>query len=257
LPARLRGPHCPATRLLFFLFLPLPFPCFFGIIYAPTLSLFFLIMQIYWHGFSCVRIESTSSDKEATLVTDPYEYEDTGLRFPRTLEPQVVVLSNQDAKKFPMDNFKNKPFVISDPGEYEVQGLFVFGMALPNAEEKGSRDLVYRFEIEGISIGFIGSLKRALHEEELSRLEDIDILLLPVGGQDGTVKQAIETINVIEPRIVIPMGFHVEGIKQKLGTVDAFCKELGVCKRQDANKLKISRKDLPADDMVITVLERS
>ena len=88
------------------------------------------------------------------------------------------------------------------------------------------------------------------------RLENIDILLIPAGGGDYlSAKQAAETIQVIEPRIVIPLNYHLDGIKPKLGTVEAFCKEVGG-KRQDANKLKIARKDLPADDMIITVLER-
>ncbi|MSR85310.1 MBL fold metallo-hydrolase, partial [Candidatus Uhrbacteria bacterium] len=107
-------------------------------------------------------------------------------------------------------------------------------------------------------IGFLGGLHRMLTEEEQGRLENIDILLLPVGGAGHlTAKQAVETIQIVEPRIVIPLGHHVEGVKEKLGSADAFCKELGVCKRQDSNKLKISKKDLPAEDLLVAVLERA
>jgi len=213
-------------------------------------------MQIFWHGFSCVRIESSSQDKEATLVTDPYGPE-TGLRFPRTLAPDIVALSHQDLKRFPLDAFTNKPFVISDPGEYEIKGIFSYVIPVLNAEKKHPHGLIYRFEIEGMSVGFLGALDRMLTEEELGGLESIDILLLPVGGGNAlTAKQAREMIGMIEPRIVIPIGHHVEGIKQALGTADAFCKELGVCKRQDVNKLKISKKDLPTDDMLVYVLEK-
>jgi hypothetical protein len=62
---------------------------------------------------------------------------------------------------------------------------------------------------------------------------------------------------MVEPRLVVPLEHHVEGVKASLTTADAFCRELGVCKRQDANKLKLSKKDLPAEEMVITVLERA
>jgi hypothetical protein len=41
-----------------------------------------------------------------------------------------------------------------------------------------------------------------------------------------------------------------------LASVDAFCKEVGG-KRQDGNKLKVSRKDLPAEELMIQVLERA
>jgi L-ascorbate metabolism protein UlaG (beta-lactamase superfamily) len=213
-------------------------------------------MQIFWHGFTCVRIEATHNDTAATLVTDPYA-SDSGLRFPRTLAPDVVALSHQDRKRFPLDQFTNQPFLIADPGEYEVKGIFAYAMPLPEKEAPSPHALAYRFEIEGMSVGFLGGMYRPLSEEELGRLENIDILLIPIGGRTLTVKQAVEAIHVIEPRVVVPLDYHVEGVKEKLGTPDAFCKELGVCQRQNANKLKISKKDLPAEDLLVAVLERA
>ncbi len=215
-------------------------------------------MQIFWHGFSCVRIEAAHGDAQATLVTDPYA-SDSGLRFPRTLAPDLVVLSHQDRKRFPLDGFTNEPFVVSDPGEYEVNGIFCYAVPLyPPDAKPYPTDLIHRFEIEGMSIGFLGGLNRLLTESEQAKLEDIDILLLPVGGGDRlTAKQAIETISAIEPRIVVPLYYHTEGVKENLGTVDAFCKELGVSRREDSNKLKITKKDLPAEDLLIAVLSRA
>lgn len=213
-------------------------------------------MQIFWHGLSCVRIEASYGEKEATLVTDPYG-SDTGLRFPRTLKPDIVALTHQDREKFALDAFENTPFVIDNPGEYEVSGIFDYAIPVRMADETHPHHMMHRFEVEGISVGFLGNLKRALTDEEIAKLGNIDILLLPVGGGDHiTAKQAVEIIKVVEPRMVIPLAYHVEGLKKELGTADAFCKEL-VCKRQDANKLKISKKDLPSDDLVVTVLERA
>jgi L-ascorbate metabolism protein UlaG (beta-lactamase superfamily) len=214
-------------------------------------------MQIYWHGFSCVRIESTVGDKEATLVTDPYDFAETGVRFPRTLEPQVVALSHQDRARFPLDGFKSEPFLIADPGEYEVNGMFAFGVPLKVEGQNYPHELAYRFVVEGITVGFLGSLAHVPSADELGKLENIDILLLPVGGGGKlTAAQAVEVVTEIEPRMVIPLYHHIEGGKLSLDSVDLFCKELGA-KRQDMNRLKIARKDLPADDLVITVLERA
>jgi L-ascorbate metabolism protein UlaG (beta-lactamase superfamily) len=213
-------------------------------------------MQIFWHGFSCIRIEATHGDQQASLVTDPYTNE-SGLRFPRTLAPDVVALTHEDDKRFPTDAFTNEPFIIRSPGEFEVNGIFAYAIPLRTPEDKYPFDLMYRFEIEGMSVGFLGGLKRSLTDEEVAALGNIDILLLPVGGGDKlTAKQAVDIIKTVEPRMVVPLAYHVEGIKEKLGTADAFCKEL-VCKREDGNKLKISKKDLPSDDLVVTVLERA
>ncbi len=190
-------------------------------------------------------------------MTDPYG-SDTGLRFPRTLAPEVVALSHQDKKRFPLDAFANTPFVISDPGEYEVSGMFAYAMAVPGENKQSPHGLMYRFEVEGISIGFLGGVNRPLTDEELGQLDNIDILLIPVGGgMLLTPKQAVDTIQKVEPRIVIPLHYHIDGVKEKLGTVDAFLKELGASKRENVTKLKINKKDLPAEDLVVMVLERA
>lgn len=213
-------------------------------------------MQIFWHGFSCIRIEATHGDQEASLVTDPYSNE-TGLRFPKTLTPDVVALTHEDDKRFPMDAFSNDPFIIRTPGEFEVNGIFAYAIPLRGKDEKYPFNLMYRFQLEGMSVGFLGGLNRVLTDEEVSALGNIDILLIPVGGGDLlTAKQAVEIIKAVEPRMVVPLAYHTEGIKETLGTADAFCKEL-VCKRNDSNKLKITKKDLPVDDLVVTVLERA
>lgn len=70
-------------------------------------------------------------------------------------------------------------------------------------------------------------------------------------------KMAAEVIAEIEPRIVVPLAYDIPGIKAKLGSVDAFCKLVGAVDRQDANRLKIAKKDLPADKLVVAVLERA
>lgn len=213
-------------------------------------------MHLYWHGLTSVRIESSLGDTNCTLLTDPYG-SDTGLRFPRTLEPNVLVLSHQKREQFALDALKNTPFLIADPGEYEVQGVFVFGETVQEEGGKYPSPLIYRFEIEGMSIGFIGGLSKVPSEELLARLENIDILLISVGGGAYLdAKKATEIVHTLEPRIVVPLAFNVEGMTTALDSVDLFCKEVGG-KRQDGNKLKLSRKDLPAEDLVVQVLERA
>lgn len=215
-------------------------------------------MQIFWHGYSTIRIEAKSGDKEATVLTDPFANE-ASLRMPRTVEPDVLLLSHQDSRRASLENIQGKPFIVSEPGEYEIKDVFIQGIQ-DKALEAGEkhRPIIYRLSVEGMSIAFLGQLKRKLSDYEVEELDEIDVLLLPVGG--GEVmdsKIASETISVIEPRIVVPLHYDLPGIKTKLSGVDEFCKALGVCKRQDANKLKISKKDLPAEDVLVMVLERA
>lgn len=215
-------------------------------------------MQLFWHGYSSVRIEGKMGDTEVTLLTDPFESE-SAIRFPRTVAPDVLVLSHQDRKRFNLEGVQGTPFIISDPGEYEVKGAFVTGIQDPTVDVgETKRPVIYRFLVDGISIGFLGQLKRKLTDKEIEDLGTVDILLLPVGGGDVMdAKLASEIIAEVEPRMVVPLHYDIPGIKAKLAGVETFCKSLGVCKRQDANKLKLSKKDLPTEDLLVTVLERA
>ncbi|MBU1032850.1 MAG: MBL fold metallo-hydrolase [Patescibacteria group bacterium] len=214
-------------------------------------------MQIFWHGLSCIRIEAKTGEAEATLVTDPYSNE-TGLRFPRTLEADILALTHQDKKLFNIEAVGGEPFVVSEPGEYEVANLFVHSIQDPEAEQEKLRSIIYRFDSEGMKIAFLGNLKRQLTNFEIETLGDIDILMVPVGGSSVLdAKGAANVIKAIEPRIVVPIHYYVQGIKEKLNDVDAFCKQLGVCKRENVNKLKIEKKDLPMDEMLVYVIERT
>ena len=206
-------------------------------------------MNISWHGLSCFEIEAKTPSGGVTMVIDPYE-NTTGLRFPRTLEGQIVAVTHNEEDANNIAAVTGEPFVIKIPGEYEVKGVFVYGIAAGD-------QVIYRIEAEGMSIAHLGALKRELTDAELQELKDIDILMIPVGG--GRVMSpsvASEVIGSIEPRVVIPMTHGIPNVKEKLATVDEFCKAFGVCRRETSNKYKVSRKDLPEDDMLIMTLER-
>jgi L-ascorbate metabolism protein UlaG (beta-lactamase superfamily) len=214
-------------------------------------------MTISWHGLSSFEITTKTPSGEVTLITDPYANE-TGLRFPRTLTADVVAVSHDEADANNTEAVQGKPFVINMPGEFEVKGIFVYSINAPLAEKGMERHRIFRLEIEGMHLAHLGALNRPLTDDELSELKNIDILMIPAGG--GRVlspKIASEVIEQLEPRVVIPMIHAVPGLKENLGTADAFCKSLGVCKRETTNKYKISKRDLPEEDMLVMTLERA
>jgi len=218
-------------------------------------------MQISWHGLACFKITGKVSGQDVTIVTDPYDNK-TGLRFPRTMTADIALVSENRPEQNNVQAIGGNPFIIKHPGEFEVAGAFIYGINIfKNGDDvkEGRRPLIYRIELEGITIAHLGSLYRAsLKDAELAGLRDIDILTLPVGG--GTVispQQADNLVSQIEPRIVLPMYHHLPNLKQKFEKVDKFCKEIGVCQAERPNKLKINKKDLPQDDMQVIVLEKA
>lgn len=185
---------------------------------------------------------------------------------PRNMAAGVVTVSHKHdlhdntADVAPLGEAK-KPFIIDIPGEYEVGGTFIYGIKSVHDEKEGKErgsNIIYRFETEGMSVVHLGDLGRQIAPAEMEKLENVDILMVPVGG--GTtlpLKAMVEIVGELEPRIVIPMHYKLPEIKMPLESVDKFLRELGVGKQEPENRLKISRKDLPADEMRVVVLERA
>ncbi|HLD21179.1 MAG TPA: MBL fold metallo-hydrolase [Patescibacteria group bacterium] len=216
-------------------------------------------MQISWNGFSSFEIITKTSSGDVRLVTDPYQ-NSTGLRFPRTLEAEILLESHDEEDANNREAVVGSPYIIDLPGEFEVRSVFVFGVsAVLKREEKGRKiqNLLFRIETEGMRLAHLGALDRPLTDEELQKLENIDILMIPVGGgryMDPSI--ASEVISQIEPRVVIPMTHALPSMKEPLSSIDDFCKAFGTCRREDMNKYKVTRKDLPEEDMVIISLTR-
>ncbi len=217
-------------------------------------------MNISWLGLSAFEIKTKTDIRgEVRIVTDPYQ-NSTGLRFPRTLEAEIVLQSHDEDDANNTSALDGNPYLINQPGEYEVKGVFVFGISAPlKREEKGKpmSNIIFRLEVERMQIAHLGALDRPLTDDELQKLGNVDVLMIPVGG--GRVmnsKVASEVVGQIEPRVVIPMTHNIPSVKEKLAGVQNFCKEFGACRKEESNKLKLSRKDLPEEDMLIAMLNR-
>lgn len=189
-----------------------------------------------WHGESCVRFEG----KECAVLVDPFA-SGSGLKLPRS-KVDIVAASSEDMAP---EDVSGEPFIVDVPGEYEKQGAFVYG--LPWKQQKSGKSVVlFRINLEDISIAHLGSLDRPLTPEALETLEGVDVLCLPAGNDVLSAKDAAEVVNQIEPRIVVPLGKKPEALLKEIGA-----------KAETVDKLKLTKKDLPADKRLVYLLERT
>lgn len=213
-------------------------------------------MYITWLGQSCFKLQDKTGSDGITLVTDPYG-EEIGLKMPR-FEADIVTVSHGHFDHNNTGAIRGNPFIINTAGEYDIKGVFIEGVASWHDDKSGGErgeNIIYRLEMEDISITHLGDLGHILSAKQLEKLEGTDILLIPVGGKYTiNAAKAVEVISQIEPRIVIPMHYKVPGLKADIDGVDKLIKELGLKPRQE-EKLKISKKDLPAEDMELVLLQ--
>ncbi|MFA5130809.1 MAG: MBL fold metallo-hydrolase [Patescibacteria group bacterium] len=212
-------------------------------------------MIITWQGHSCFKIQDKSGPDGVTVVTDPFNKE-VGLKVPN-FEADIVTVSHDLPDHNNVAALRGTPFMINCAGEYDFKGVLIEGIDSYHDDKKGAElggNIMYRIEIDDISVAHLGDLGDVLDNAQIEKLIGTDVLLIPVGGTYTLdAKKAVEVISQIEPRIVIPMHYKTKDSKIELDSIDKFIKELGLTPSYE-EKLKISKKDLPSEDMELVIL---
>lgn len=215
-------------------------------------------MQLNWYGQSCFKI--TASFKKNILISiiiDPFS-EEIGIKLPK-LEADILLISHNHFDHNNIKSVLNNPFLIINPGEYEIKGVFIQGIQSFHdnfdGKERGS-NTIYVIEAEEMRICHLGDLgQKELTSEQLEKIGEIDILMIPIGGESTiSGKEALKIISQIEPKIVIPMHYYLPKLKKPLEKPDNFFKNLGIKKIEPINKLSIKKKDIISDETKVVVL---
>lgn len=219
-------------------------------------------MDITYLGHSSFKIRS----KNVTIVTDPYDPEMIGLKFPKT-EADIVTISHQHGDHNALklidgrvtDQGQNKPFVIDGPGEYEVRGVNILGISTFHDNSQGTergKNTIYEFRVEGLNLIHLGDLGHKLTDAQKESLSSPDILFIPTGG-NYTIDPSLasEVITQLEPKIIIPMHYQVAGLIPKLAKdlvpVTEFLKVMGKGEIVPQDKLTISHDKLPEEIQIV------
>lgn len=209
-------------------------------------------MEITWYGLSCFRI---TERKHATVVTDPFG-KTFGLPELR-LKGEIVTVSHEAKGHNQIAAVSNRQHVLDGPGEYEIGGVFVTGIATFDASNM-DRNVIYVFDYLGLTVAHLGDMRQVPTQKQIEALEQVNILLVPVGaGTSLNAAQASELVSMLEPNIVIPMHFQVPGLKVDLESVDRFLKEMGVTDVREENSLKVTVRSLPEETETVILLPKA
>lgn len=215
-------------------------------------------MIIIWHGQSFFEIRSRErGGGEIKITIDPFD-RTSGLKMPK-VEGDILIISHSHQDVSNKKAITGTPFVIEEPGEYELKRIFIRGIPAfhdnSGGKERGTIT-IYKIEAEDINICHLSDLgQKELDEQQLEEIGEIDILMIPVGGS-STIgpKEAAAIISQIEPKMVIPMHYKIPKLKLSLEPIGKFLKIMGAEGVEPRKKLKISLKDLPKEETEIVVL---
>ena len=206
-------------------------------------------MEINWFGHACFRLK----DRNLTVVCDPYD-KSIGLALPK-LKADIVTISHDAPGHSYAEAVKEWRKVFSGPGEYEVEGVFITGIATFHGKDQAGRadpNTVFIFEFPEMTVAHLGDLGHVLTESQVEAIPNIDVLLVPVGGRHTLdAAMAAEVIGIVEPRIVIPMHYRMEGTAEHLDPMDRFLKEMGMPAPEPVSALRITKAQLPQETQVV------
>ena len=205
-------------------------------------------MEISWLGHSCFKLKG----RQTTVITDPYS-PDLGYSLGKPAA-HIVTVSHQHPGHSYIQDIGGEPRLVAGPGEYEINGILITGIATFHDRERGQsrgKNTVYLMEIDEVSVCHLGDLGHVLNDEQVEEIDDVDVLLIPVGGVSTiNASVAAEIVRQVEPKAVIPMHYKTEAISRELESVDKFLKEIGVKQIDSQPKLSFTRSNLPISTQV-------
>lgn len=165
-------------------------------------------MDIQFHGANCISI----STKKGNFVVDD-NLAKLGLKSVAKKDDNLLFTSMPG--KLP-----EAKLVITDPGEYEVSEVSIFGIAARgHMDEEGKEtSTIYKFVYDDIRVAVTGHIHPELTDDHMEEIGSVDVLVLPVGGNGYTLDPvgAQQVIRKIEPKVVIPTHFEDSLIKYEV-----------------------------------------
>ena len=205
-------------------------------------------MHISWLGQTCVKIQTKNLDEDVITLIDAYKPEKGD--FPRSFSPHIALFSHGNKNTATLSQ---NPFILDTVGECEIKNTGVY--SFPGG---GENNLIFKIAAEGLLVVHLGKITKKIDDALLEKIGDPDILILPVGGKGEylTPEEATQVVSMIEPRIVIPIGYQCDTENNVLPVSD-FIKASGLRIDGTDKKLIIKKKDLPAEDTKLVILEKN
>ena len=200
-------------------------------------------MRIIWHGHACFSLEC----EDGTIVFDPFE--DGSIPGIKNLDlnADLVLCSHEHYDH----NARSKVTLTNTDKNIKVTTIDCF-----HDDQNGilrGKNKIHKIVSEGQSVVHLGDLGHIL--DNIDELINCDVLLIPVGGHytidSKTAKQIIDMIN---PRIAIPMHYRTENFGfDVISHLDEFTKQYESITYHKSNTLDIS-KDTPKQVTVLTYI---
>ena len=189
-------------------------------------------MKIKYLGHSCFQIFSETQ----SVVIDPYSDGSVPGLNPLRVKANAVYCSHQHADH---NGVSCVEFDGEDTDFARTQ------IASWHDDQQGALrgpNTIQVFECDDKRIAHLGDLGCDLDDEQRAQLQDLDVLMIPVGGYFTIdAKQAAKIVLKLKPKCVIPMHYKGENFGYDvLATVDDFLALVPGAQKIDADEIELT-----------------
>ena len=154
-------------------------------------------IQVIWHGHSCFEVRAQG----ATIVFDPY------LKVPGygqlNLQADLVLVSHEHDDH----NARNRVTLSGRTPDVKIEVLETSHD--PEGGKLRGDNKVHIVTVAGKRIAHLGDLGRTLTQQETQQLQNLDALMIPVGGHYTIdAQEAAEIVRATNPDITLPMHYY-------------------------------------------------
>lgn len=175
-------------------------------------------MKITYLGHSCFKFEKDGF----AMIIDPYKAGSVPGYAPLKENANQVLSSHKHADHFGLNEVKlavtraDTPFMVSFIETFHDD---------KNGALRGCNNVII-VDVDGLRLVHMGDIGCELSDEDIEKIKDCDVLLIPVGGfYTIDAAQAKAYVDKLNPKITIPMHYRGEGFGyDEIGTVDEFTK---------------------------------
>ena len=208
-------------------------------------------MDITWFGHACIRLRT----RDAAVLCDPVD-RSSGYDMARPTA-DIVTVSHRGPRHGHVAGVKGESIVIEGPGEYEIRGIQIQGLATALRPIEGAepqRNVAYLLAAEELRVVHLGGMGVPPTAEQSEWLSNADVLIVPIGdGGTLSADEAARTVRTLEPRVIIPVCYR-PGVEPDL--LKAFLAAVGIAAEPPVARLSIQARSLSEKRQVLLLEPR-
>ncbi|MBU1699711.1 MAG: MBL fold metallo-hydrolase [Candidatus Eisenbacteria bacterium] len=222
-----------------------------------------------FYGHACFLITTSQNTQ---IMTDPMKLE--GYSVPKEVEPTVVTVSHGHIDHDNVDAVSGNPIILKGLVGPRDQGLLqkfveideqigdvrIYNVVSNHNKPEISPMLnsIFVFEFDGIRVAHLGDLGVLLSDEQIDKIGNIDVLMIPVGGKYTiSLDEADQVVKQLHPgAVVFPMHYRTDLSAFLPNTAEDFLKGKQNVIRVNGNSFHLD-VDNPPQDLAYVLLNHS